>query len=109
MARILQLLLAETNRLNAFWRYLERRHKHATDRFGSSLTQGQIILALTRRLGVTDNQEPIGRHRRIVESMGDAAAGLIGFRSADRRVGIEVHLNVEMWQFEQRRRDSRPF
>src|ERR1700721_717774 len=101
MGRILQLLLAETNRLNAFWGYLERRHKHATDRFGSSLTQGQIILALTRRLGVTDNQEPIGRQRRIVESIGDAAERLIGFRSDDGRGGFDLNLNVKMLQFKQ--------
>ena len=109
MGRIQQLLLAETNRLNAFWRYLERRHKHVTDRFGSPLTQRQIILAFTRRLGMTDNQESIGRQCGIVESIGDAAERLIGFRPDDRRVGIELNIDVEMRQLEQLRGDRRPF
>jgi hypothetical protein len=37
MSGVLQLLFAQTDRLNAFWRDLERRHQHVTDRGGSSL------------------------------------------------------------------------
>jgi hypothetical protein len=42
MGGIQQLLLAQTDPLQAFWRNLEGGHEHAADRVGSFLAQSQI-------------------------------------------------------------------
>src|ERR1700685_3979785 len=70
MHGILQLLLAETDRLQAFCRYLERRHQNVADGGGSSWAEGEIIAPPAGRVGMADNQEAISQQCRIGQNIG---------------------------------------
>src|SRR5450759_2515417 len=104
-----QLLLAQANRLKAFWRNLECVKQHFADRVGSPLTQRQIIFASARRHGMADDQEFVSQQRRMIKRICDAPERSIGIGPNDRSVSIKLNFGKKLRQLEQLRGDGRSF
>jgi len=106
--RIQQLLLAQSNRLQAFRGDLEGGHQNIANSVRPSLTEGEIEVAPTSRGGVAYNQEFVSEQSGITERIGDTPERAIGIGPNDRRVFIELNIDDEPRQVKQCGRDRRP-
>ncbi len=95
MRRIQQLLLAQTNRLQAFSGDLEGGHQNIANSVGPSLTQGEIEVASTSRRGMAYNQEFVTEQSGVAERVGNTPERAIGIGPNDRGVLIELNIDDE--------------
>src|SRR6267154_733720 len=98
MGGVEQLFLAKADRLDPLYRDLERVDQDVADRVGPALAQDHVALALSIGLDMADDQEAVRQQRRMHERIGDPSKRLVGLRPDDRRVGIELDVDVETGQ-----------
>src|SRR3954447_5467230 len=108
MRRIQKLLLAQTNRLQAFGGNPEGHRQNIANSIGPSLAQGEIEVAPAPRRGMAYDQEFVTDQSGVAQRIGNTPDRAIGIGPNDRGVFIKLDIDDEPRQVEQRGRDRRP-
>jgi len=93
-----QILLAETDRLDAGWVDPERIDQRLANGVRALLAELEIGFAVAYRIRVPDDQEAIALQIGMVERIRDQSDGPVGLRADARRIEVEINGDRELRQ-----------